>query len=425
MLPHVEHRVARIMDASKPRPRAKEHLSFPASPMTDVLVQIPTIHPGMDLPFELWDNIISFLELEVYPLLACCLTCHNFRKHARDRLIRLFYLYLPLGNYTNLDRLVEEIRTTPGKARSIRGLTLGGRPPFIFSLILHRLAAQLINLDRLDLIHITEAPHVPSSTWSLYGRAFPSVAYLTLETVQFPSLMDFVRFITSFPALQHLRLTSISCAYPEAPQRILRLPRTLNPLKHLTLWDEGGNGDHFSDLFIHWFSLRGNVVESLSIDCATLSYPSSFSLLHSIHTHLQVRYIDLQDQLPRDRPPNRRSWQRFISGCFAVYPVSSLNSPRTDVISRGCPALHTIRVYRMRNQYIPFVRALISHTLKPALAIEIYPYIDESPTSDAWHLFDSILFALHCRSQGGSVVLPPLFNNPLTAHFPMMSIVNP
>lgn len=249
------------------------------------------IQPGMGLPFELWDHIISFLEPEPYPLLACCLTCRSFNKHARLRLQQHSYPRLHVDDYTAIDRFVDEIHTIPGRAQAIRWIFLTGHnsPSVALPLVPYRLASQLKNIDTIQFEDLFKVPNVPSSLWSLYGHAFPSVTSLHLIHVRFPSFVDFIRLITSFHSLRTSRLDSVSCARVGISPRTLRSPYKPRPLRSLRLGHMNDDGGLFFRSFVSWFSLgdsRG--IEWLQIDVAVLSYPSGILLLQNLHMHLKA-----------------------------------------------------------------------------------------------------------------------------------------
>ncbi len=276
------------MDADVPQLTAASDPSPSPLSSLDVPFRFPFNKPGMGIPCELWNHIINFLELEPYPLLACCLTCRSFWGHTHYKLIKLSSLSLFLDKYTDINRLVDEVRTIPGRAQTIREFSLSGKPALAFSIVSHRLASQLVNLSTFHLSYISEVPDVPSSTWFLYGRAFSSVASLHLHAVQFPSFMDFVRLVTSFHALQSLRLDSISCVHPGTPPNTLRSPRKLKPLEHFELQNMNEDGGHFLRSFIHWFISRGSIIRRLNTDSTAPSHPSGFLLIHKIHAHLHA-----------------------------------------------------------------------------------------------------------------------------------------
>ncbi len=266
---------------------------------------------GMDgIPYELWNHVIGFLELEPYALLACCLTCSDFYHHAAHRLKVLFYPDISLNDATAFDSFVEDIRTTPGRAQSIKRLTLVGRPPLVFSLVPYRLASQFTNLRSIYLKNITEAPDISSSTWPLYGRAFRGVDRLTLDNVRLPSFMDFVRFITSFRVIKSLVLISVSCKNMGAPADVLRSPCRLNNLDLLDFYETEKDGGYLLGLFSHWFSLRGGSVRMLSANDSVLLHPSGSLLLQSIHAHLQTLLLSFHPRLPTKE--SRRSWQKSV-----------------------------------------------------------------------------------------------------------------
>lgn len=277
----------------------------------DYSLSSQSTQPGMGLPFELWDLIVAFLSHEPHALLACCLTCHSFRKHARNRLSILLRPFIYLNDLTAFGFFAEEIRTIPGRAQFVLEMSLHGHPPLAFSLVLHRFASQLGNLRVLSLSNIHEALNVPSSTWSLYGGAFRRVEDLNLFSVQFPSFIDFTRFITSFRAVKRLRVSYISSAHQGVPLRVVRLPRQLKVLEHMTLrWMEE-DGGHFLEAFVRWFSSKQCTVQDLHIDGTIPSHPSSFLLVESIRTHLQELTLNFFGHSPTEA--SRRSWPKFIS----------------------------------------------------------------------------------------------------------------
>lgn len=212
---------------STPREQQSSSLSHTGL-ISDATTLLLSHQPGMGLPVELWNYIISFLKLEPYPLLACCLTCRNFLEHAKGKLKTLYATIISLHDYNDIDNLVKDIRAIAGRARPIRALYLQDQrqSPLVFSLVPHRLAIQLVNLKELRISRIHEAPIVPSSTWSLYGHAFPSVEYLDVWAVRFPSFKDLVHFVVSFRALKKLVLSETSFARPGIPLRSLQFPRT-------------------------------------------------------------------------------------------------------------------------------------------------------------------------------------------------------
>lgn len=312
---HTQHPAAHTMDSHvddpQPTPLATNDPFSSRRQIynLDVLFHHPFNNPGMGLPFELWGLIISFLALEPYPLLACCLTCHSFYNHANDRLRELYCPALSLDDYTDLDHLVHQIRTIPGRALATGALRLTGRPALAFSTLPHRLASQCVHLHHLQLVDISEVPNVPSSTWILYGHAFSSVVSLFLTRVQFPSFMDFVRFITSFHALEDLKLEYVSCTRIGAPPSTLRSPLRPRPLKTLSLFHRDMDGGHFVRSLIPWFSSRGGLASNFTIDLDGPLHPLDFSLLQTMRTHLHFLTLYLPKQLLSAE--YRRSWRKY------------------------------------------------------------------------------------------------------------------
>ncbi len=71
-------------------------------------------------------------------------------------------------------------------------------------------------------------------------------------------------------------------------------------------------------------------------------------------------------------------------------------------------------------EYIPYARALIAYAAWPTLEFEVYPYFNEDSDSDsdAWHLFNIVVFALHRKSQFCVVI-----KSGLASRFPFMSLL--
>ncbi len=287
--------------------------SPPARRATDTLVTTPFTQPGRGLPYELWTYVIRFLELEPYALLHFCLTCKTFRERAEDILAALRKPMIYLDDVTEFNHFVDEVRTIPGRAQSIRELTLtprAGQPPLAFSIVPHRLGRQLTNLHHLSLNSSDEAFNAHPSTWFLYGRTFCHVGDLTLCEVSFPSFSDFTCFITHFRALKRLSLVSISCAHSRVPPGTLRSPRILNRLEYLML-RQMNDGGHFLGLFIPQFFSRATLVRELLLDSTVFLHPLGALLLQGIRKHLRVLLLSFDIQLPMEE--SWKSWQRFVS----------------------------------------------------------------------------------------------------------------
>ncbi len=240
----------------------------------------------MGLPYESWDHIISFLKLEPYPLLACCLTCKSFFGHANNRLRYLSSPIISLHDYTDIDNLVKDVRTFPGRAQTIRELSLIGQPALAFSLVPHRLAMQLVNLRGLTIHSIAEAPFVHCFTWSLYGHAFPSVTFLRLVNTQFPSFKDFVRFVASFRVLKHLLFDKISFASPKAPLKFPPLPSAeyvrLNKVQFPSFED-----------FLRFVALF-RALESLYVEDISFAHPGGLLEFLQSFTTTRVKLYNIQ-----------------------------------------------------------------------------------------------------------------------------------
>ena len=80
-----------------------------------------------------------------------------------------------------------------------------------------------------------------------------------------------------------------------------------------------------------------------------------------------------------------------------------------------------LRLGLMRECHLPYARAMIAHMIRRPVVLGIYPDLDESTLSGAWHLFDTILFALHCKS----LICAEFTSSAeqVSALFPLMSVV--
>ncbi len=104
------------------------------------------------------------------------------------------------------------------------------------------------------------------------------------------------------------------------------------------------------------------------------------------------------------------------------YPISFLD-PRTGAFSHGISVLRELTLSGMEVQHIPFARALIAHTIRPTPTLEdltILGYPGENPDTAAWHLIDTILFALHRKSQ---IRIDAVTNLNMGTLLPLMSLV--
>ena len=90
------------------------------------------------------------------------------------------------------------------------------------------------------------------------------------------------------------------------------------------------------------------------------------------------------------------------------------------------PHFHTLKLFRIRDYYIPFARALVAHTVRAERKIDIslhYQHSNEGLGSDVWRVFDLVLFALRCRPKCLVHVALSGNTSSVAALFPLMSLV--
>ena len=182
--------------------------------------------PAMGLPDELWDAIFDFLSFDPYPLLACCSTCRSFKDAARKRLQALWGQSLD-GRPENGRLIAEQIQNVSASARCIRNLTVRNSHKMASAVILavpFQLSSQLTHLRTLCLENISDTSSIHPSVWPLFGHTVPSVSYLVLENIDFPSFSTFIQFVRSFHSLEDLHLGNITSTQSQVRCTFLRGP---------------------------------------------------------------------------------------------------------------------------------------------------------------------------------------------------------
>ncbi len=84
---------------------------------------------------------------------------------------------------------------------------------------------------------------------------------------------------------------------------------------------------------------------------------------------------------------------------FSIDLISFLDS-RTGRLSNDFPVLRKLCLVWVRDHHIPFARSLIAYAVRPTFELVINPFPLQPPDLDAWHIFDTVLFALCCKSHG-------------------------
>ncbi len=75
----------------------------------------------------------------------------------------------------------------------------------------------------------------------------------------------------------------------------------------------------------------------------------------------------------------------------------------------------------MRECHLPYAAGVVAHVIRRPFVLGIHSYPGESPFSGAWHLFDTILFALRCKYP--ILVEFTTSIEQLSDLFPLMSVV--
>ncbi|KAJ3479900.1 hypothetical protein NLI96_g8734 [Meripilus lineatus] len=243
----------------------------------------------MGLPVELWYYVVGFLTQDAMSLLACALTCRLLCDPAQRMIDRLHSGSIDASKYDDLNKLVEEIRNSPGHPKAIHQLDIEGwsmkTGPVALSVIPIRLSRQLMALRQLTLKDFDSKYQVHPSTWFLFGRAFPSVIRLVLSSIQFPSFRDFVVFVTSFPALIALELSGIRLRSRIIPIGVARsYNKRKSTLQELGIRDE--TGSFFLAAFVQWLVRREVQVRRLNITEWVASVPCQRLVSH-FRGHLQ------------------------------------------------------------------------------------------------------------------------------------------
>ncbi len=87
--------------------------------------------------------------------------------------------------------------------------------------------------------------------------------------------------------------------------------------------------------------------------------------------------------------------------------------------------LREILLVHLGSCDIPFARGLIAHAARPTLTLSVRMesyenYANGNPDFEAWHLFDTILFAVHYTARARVKLHESSCKDPLI-YFPLMS----
>lgn len=279
--------------------------------------------PEMGLPVETWLHIIKFLARDPFSLMACALTCRGFRGPAQDMINYLMSPYIDIASYHDINLLAAEILGSPGhnKCAHTLNITANGAPVAL-SVIPHRLAGQFVNLSSLWLDNILVGTHSHPSTWTLYGRAFPSVTGLYLQNIQFHSFLDVSSLLTSFPALNALALISVSCGDHEIPMSVARNPKKHKfHLQSIRFWNSGiKDGGWFVTTFIWWFLPRMFPPPTIFIDGSVTTSLSGYRFLRAIRKSVQnlcIHHGDVPETKAGERL-RRSMGEQALSGLYVL-----------------------------------------------------------------------------------------------------------
>lgn len=338
--------------------------------------------------------VINLLRLDPDSLLARALTCKRLSVPAKVRIRKLVSPKIFLSDYTDIDRLVAEIRTSPSRARCIRSLYengLGIHPALAFPVVPLRLGNVLVNLTYLCLQSIPAQFHAHPTIWYIHGRAFRTVKTLELQSVQFPSFNTFIQLVTSFPSLGELRLSLTSCASRRIAPSLFRIPRTrrthLDCLVLENLLVNGSNDERwFVSTFIWWFcSSEMLVYDKLQMDGSLLLYPPGHQLVQFASKFLKTLSMTFPNA---DADPTKR----ILPGQKSTSRKSSDTDYLLGIFRVGFPDLEAIYLWNIQCDHIPVIRDLFSHSMAHLrrLTISVSPPLGPI---QLWRDLDALLFS--------------------------------
>ncbi|KAJ3487595.1 hypothetical protein NLI96_g3430 [Meripilus lineatus] len=389
-------------------------LPFAPDDHDDDVVQLTDI-PGMGLPLKLWLRIVSFLSHDAASLLACASTCRHFRNDAQMRINEFRHCVVNPSGYDDLNRAVRDIRGIPGNIKAISSLYVIGQEaksfPVALPVIPYRLSRQLTSLHTLTFTKITINHQLHLSTWMLYGRAFPSVAELLLEEVQFHSFKDFTTLITSFPNLSKLDLSKVSYQWNEnSPLKLLQGHRNQElTLQNLHFRD---HTSEFTMVFSQWLARRRLQVHLLIVSECVVASECGRRFLSVCNEHVR----DLRIILDKTRDAGKGGRLEWLSKA-------------AESFRSGFPNIDSITIMYMNESdisWIVMILPYVVHSLK-WLCLWILPHPSEDFDSFSWKRLDvtlsSCFVAVHLRmpSQSNHPPMMPTLSN----RFKTAPLVNP
>ncbi|CCM01520.1 uncharacterized protein FIBRA_03576 [Fibroporia radiculosa] len=165
-------------------------------------IRKPGCFPYGPLPIEVWERIFDLLAQDewVYALRACALTCRLWSTRCRWHLTK----HIVLREKKQAHKVAKVIRNRASQMDTAEVITL--RQPFAFmsGKKLSRVKALTIG-DTCDIRHwMPGSLHV--DVFTHFRITFDSLTRLTLDWIEFPSVIVLARLVFSFP-----RLTSLTC----------------------------------------------------------------------------------------------------------------------------------------------------------------------------------------------------------------------
>ncbi|KAM5538660.1 hypothetical protein V8D89_007689 [Ganoderma adspersum] len=222
------------------------------------------------LPIEIQEHIIDHLVNDVVSLRNCALTCRVWLPRSRSLLLCAFRIATrsswdaAIDYFQENDRMRPLVRSiTMAPAPTERMWLLGTYPSLLFRM--------LPNLRRWEIRAPVDAekgmPRVVFHRTTLIQLRFSPITELHVSSIQFSSLTDFVRLLSSIPLLRVLEYTEIQFARAKGISSttgtpLLRRPLSLSTLQNLVLrqgeslkWSPSGETDSLSVLLVGYLDL--------------------------------------------------------------------------------------------------------------------------------------------------------------------------
>ena len=220
---------------------------------------------------EIWDDILDYLWDEPKTLLACSLTCRDWKRKC-GKMIREGS-NVSLITKEDVAALAASLDRSPAWARVIDRLLVGevtrvrGTPLLLFSIVSTQLPGRFRGTNHLRLIvnGRMDASKSPPASLSLCGTFHDSIVYLDLQDITFTSFADLTRLLLSFPRLHTLRLKQLNWNQYRLTPAMSKNPRLKN-LKIQNMEVAAGHVTYPIGQFIDWFVTTPSVDSLRSLD---------------------------------------------------------------------------------------------------------------------------------------------------------------